>query len=146
MTHASKTPPSMPRRMSAPKAEDTKPSKIIAIFWWVVFIVPVVFSYFATQSLILPLALIAIRVVAMFIPAKWFKRGKEPVQQKDVQILIPEHTAPIERINAFQNILKPCKEEAVSEWRGLMKLLHIYDYEKEDRYLDAYRKLREWDK
>ena len=43
MTDVSKNPPPMPRRMSAPKAEDTKPSKIIAIFWWVVFIVPVVF-------------------------------------------------------------------------------------------------------
>lgn len=138
--------PTMPRRMSAPKPEDTKPSKIIAIFWWVVFIVPVVFSYFATQSFILPVALIVIRVAAMFIPSKWLKRGKEQEQKKDTIVLIPEHTQPVEKVNVIQSILTPCKEEAISEWRGLLKMLHVYDYEKENKYLEAYRKLRGWDK
>lgn len=138
--------PAMPRRMSAPKPEDTKPSKLIAIFWWVVFIVPVVFSYFATQSFILPFALIAIRVAAMFIPAKWLKRGKEPEHKTESIVLIPERTLPVEKVNVIQSILTPCKEEAISEWRGLLKMLHVYDYEEENKYLEAYRKLRGWEK
>lgn len=43
------------------------------------------------------------------------------------------------------DILKPFKEELTYEWKWLLKKLHIYDYDKEDANLAAYRKLRGWE-
>jgi len=45
-----------------------------------------------------------------------------------------------------KDILRPFKEELTYEWKWLMKKLRIYDYDKEDANLSAYRKLRGWDK
>jgi hypothetical protein len=131
-----------PPRMSAPKIEDTKPSKIIAVFWWVVFIVPVIFTYFATQSIALPAVLVIIRIAIMLVPARWIKRDtKEQEKQKPVALI----EGSLEKVNIIGDVLKPYREEAISEWRWLMKKLHVYDYEKEERYLSTYRKLRGWD-
>ena len=47
---------------------------------------------------------------------------------------------------SIHDTLLPFKEEAQAEWRGLLKMLHIYDYEKEEKNLKEYRKLRGWDK
>lgn len=142
---------SKPIRMSAPKVEDTKPSKIIAVFWWIVFIVPVVFTYFATQSVILPVVLIVIRIVVMFIPSEWIKRIKpDPPEKKQKfkrePVQISERTIEASvKVNTIKDTLQPYREEAISEWRWLMKKLHIYDYENEEKYLETYRKLRGWE-
>jgi hypothetical protein len=45
-----------------------------------------------------------------------------------------------------KDILRPFKEELTYEWKWLLKKLHIYDYDKEEANLAAYRKLRGWDK
>ena len=123
--------------MSAPKVEDTKPSKWIAAFWWVVFIVPLAMVYLATQSLVYIAILVIVRVAIMYIPKKWFnKETKKPHTQNPVVV---------ESVIIKQNPLTPYRDEAIAEWRWLMKKLHIYDYEKEDKYLNDYRKLRGWE-
>ena len=136
--------------MSAPKPEDTKPSVWVGVFWWVVFIIPVGFTYFATQSFVLPVMLVVIRVVIMFVPIKWIpfiKKEKEPeptkpssVGKKTQQPLKQEET-----INKSNPLLSSIKDEIKTEWKGLLKMLHIYDYDKEEAYLKAYRKLRGWE-
>lgn len=128
--------------MSAPKPEDTKPSRWIALFWWIVFIVPVIFLYVSTKSLLLVGILIILRIGMMFLP--WFKQkptAPTPEQKVSVPLLAP----PQERIIITPNLLSPVKEELKAEWYGLLKMLRIYDHEKEDKYLEAYRKLRGWD-
>ena len=129
--------------MSAPKIEDTKPSRWIEAFWWLVFIVPVVFLYLSTGSLLYVGILVGLRIVIMFIP----KFGKKPVIKEERK---PEPAVPLlpqsESVNTNYNPLTPYKEELVSEWKGLMKMLHIYDHDAEDKNLVAYRKLRGWDK
>ena len=44
-----------------------------------------------------------------------------------------------------KDILTPFKEELTYEWKWLMKKLRIYDYDKEEENLLAYRKLRGWE-
>lgn len=125
--------------MSAPKIEDTKPSRWIALFWWVVFIVPVIFLYISTQSLIMVGVLIFLRVAMMFLP--FFKGAPKTNPTPSLkEPALPTHP----KINVSSGLLTPVKEELKAEWYGLLKLLRIYDHEKEDKYLDAYRKLRGW--
>ena len=42
------------------------------------------------------------------------------------------------------DILRPFKEELIYEWKWLLKKLRIYDYDREEENLMAYRKLRGW--
>ena len=53
---------------------------------------------------------------------------------------------PAETVKMKEKPLSPYKEELVSEWKWLLKKLHIYDYESEEKNLFEYRKLRGWDK
>jgi len=124
--------------MSDPKPEDTKPSKIIAVFWWIVFIVPVAFLYISTQSLLMVGILVALRVGLMFVP--YFRGVKGTTPKVEVPVVEPPAS-----VITTHNPLTPYKDELVSEWYGLLKLLRIYDKEKEDKYLEAYRKLRGWE-
>ena len=102
-----------------------------------VFIVPLIFTYIAFHSIEFVIALIVIRIAIMYIPNPWAK--KKPSDLK------PEPTKITEMVIANNNPLTPYKEEAISEWRWLMKTLHIYDHEKEDKYLKEYRRLRGWE-
>ena len=59
----------------------------------------------------------------------------------------PKTQIPIEKtIKEKKDILKPFREELIAEWKWLLKILHVYDYEKEEKNLLAYRKLRGWEK
>lgn len=126
-----------PRRSSLPP-EQTKPSKWIAVFWWIVFIVPVIFTYYATHSVIPAIILVALRIAVMYIPNPWAKK----LEQKKETTPAAE---PVKaKVNITHNPLTPYIEEAKAEWRWLMKFLHIYDHESEDKYLNTYRQLRGW--
>jgi len=57
------------------------------------------------------------------------------VEQKKEEPVAP---APKKR---SRTIITLAIEELVAEWKGLLKFLRIYDYEKEEKYLQAYRKL-----
>jgi len=131
--------PKMPTRMSTPKIEDTKPSKLIAVFWWVVFIVPVIFVYWSTGSIIGVAILVAVRILIMFIPKFWKK--KQVVAETDQK---PATISP-ETINTRESALKPYIDEAKQEWWGFLKFAKIYDKETEEKNLDVYRKLRGWE-
>ena len=140
MTEIKKPVKPMPKRLSAPPPEQSKPSKWIAAFWWIVFIVPVVFTYIATNSFIPPAILIGIRIAAMFIPDRiWKKKAVETKKEPDAP------TQPIAKVNVPSGILTPYIEEAKAELHGLLKFLRIYNHEKEDKYLKDYRKLRGWE-
>lgn len=134
-----KPPAKMPTRMSAPKIEDTKPSKLIAVFWWIVFIVPVWFVWWSTGSIIGVVILIAIRILIMYIPKFWKREQKTDIDIPDSPKLLPE------TINTSESVLSPYIDEARSEWGDLLKTMRIYDKEKEEKNLDAYRKLRGWE-
>lgn len=131
--------PKMPVRMSTPKIEDTKPSKIIAIFWWIVFIVPVAFVYWSTKSIIGVLVLIALRILLMFIPKFWQKKQVAPETEHKPEVIQAE------TVNTRESVLKPYIEEAKQEWYGFLKFAKIYDKEQEEKNLAAYRKLRGWE-
>ena len=131
--------PKMPTRMSTPKIEDTKPSRLIELFWWFVFIVPIIFVWWSTGSIIGVIVLIAIRILIMFIPKFW-KKEQVATQSDREPIIIQSET-----VNTRESVLKPYIEEAKQEWYGLLKFAKIYDKEKEDKNLAAYRKLRGWE-
>lgn len=111
------------------------------MFWWLVFIVPVIFTYVAFQSIWLVIILVVLRVAIMFIP-KIQNRNKTkptaPAEHKE-----PEANA---NLNTRTSPLTPYIEEAKDEWYGLLRFLHIYDKYKEEKYLGDYRRLRGWDK
>ena len=141
-----------PERMSAPKPEDTKPSNFIAVFWWVVFIIPVAFTWYATQSFLIVGIIIGIRIVVMFIPKGWFGKKATPViartdttSKTSSSLKKPQPPVEvIEKVNVVSNLLTPYKDELISECKGLLKMLRIYDHDKEDRYLNDYRQFRGW--
>ena len=84
----------------------------------------------------------------MFVPRKWIpfiKKEKEvlpiPKSAESPQPLIQ----PSQTIKNSNPILSSIKDELKTEWKGLLKMLHVYDYDKEEAYLKAYRKLRGWE-
>lgn len=131
--------PKMPSRMSTPKIEDTKPSRLIELFWWIVFIVPVIFVWWSTGSIIGVIVLIAIRILIMFIPKFWKKEQIKPKSDPKPT------TVRSETVNTRERVLKPYIEEAKQEWYELLKFAKIYDKELEEKNLTAYRKLRGWE-
>lgn len=141
-----KSVPKIPHRLSAGPVEEQKPSRVIAVFWWVVFIVPLVLIYVTSGSLLLIGILIVVRVAIMFIP--FGKKDKKKAVTVPGLPRVDNQPAPAKKTGnsymPFKTIFTPLIEEAKDEWRWLMKFLRIYDHEKEDRYLDDYRKLRGW--
>lgn len=122
--------------MSDAPPENAKPSKVIEIFLWGVFIVPMIFVWLTVQSIPLIVGLLVIRLGIMAYP--YLKGKKQPVavEQKKEEGVAP---APKKR---SRTIITLAIEELVAEWKGLLKFLRIYDYEAEEKYLEAYRKLR----
>ena len=123
--------------MSDAPPENAKPSKVIEIFLWGVFIVPMIFVWLTVQSIPLIVGLLVIRLGIMAYP--YLKGKKQPVvvvEQKKEEPIAP---APKKR---SRTIITLAIEELVAEWKGLLKFLRIYDYEAEEKYLEAYRKLR----
>ena len=121
--------------MSDAPPENAKPSKVIEIFLWLIFIVPMIFVWLTVQSIPLIVGLLVIRLGIMAYP--YLKGKKQPVvvEQKEENVIAP---APKKR---SRTIITLAIEELVAEWKGLLKFLRIYDYEKEEKYLEAYRKL-----
>ena len=123
--------------MSDAPPENAKPSKVIEIFLWLIFIVPMIFVWLTVQSIPLIVGLLVIRLGIMAYP--YLKGKKQPVvvvEQKKEEGVAP---APKKR---SRTIITLAIEELVAEWKGLLKFLRIYDYEAEEKYLEAYRKLR----
>ena len=146
LSDVKKSVPKIPHRLSAGPVEEQKPSRVIAAFWWVVFIVPLILIYVTSGSLLLIGILIVVRVAIMFIP--WGKK-KKTVGAAVHGPAEPVNPAPKKTGNSymsFKTIFTPLIEEAKDEWRWLMKFLRVYDHEREDRYLEDYRKLRGWDR
>ena len=132
----------MPRRLSE-GPEDSKPSPYIAAFWWIVFIVPVVFLWFAFQSPLLVGIVVVVRILIMFIPTR--KKGKE--KKKTDTVKIEPKPEPVQgKGNNQSGILTPFIEEARSElgWFKHLFRRYVYDAEREEKYLDDYRTLRGW--
>lgn len=128
----------IPTRLSAPKPEDRKPSKIIAAFWWIVFIVPVIFVWLTTESLLFVGFLLTLRIGMMFIPALQHGGKKEQASQESQ--VVSQQT-----VNNRISVLLPYKEEAIAEWWGFLKFMRIYDRDKEEKELWNYRKFRGWE-
>ena len=125
--------------MSDAPIEEKAPSKVIEVFLWVVFIVPMIFVWVTVQSIPLIVILLVVRLGIMAYPR--LKGQKQPVvvvEQKKEEVVAPiPHTR-------SRTILTVAKEEAVAEWKGLLKFLRIYDYDVDDKYLETYRKLKEF--
>lgn len=153
MNDPKKSVPKTPHRLSAGPVEEQKPSRVIAVFWWVVFIVPLVLIYVTSGSLLLIGILVVVRVAIMFIPfgkkdkKKAVKAPAPSSLNTGLSALVGSPAQAKKTGNSympFKTIFTPLIEEAKDEWRWLMKFLRIYDHEREDRYLDDYRKLRGW--
>ena len=65
---------------------------------------------------------------------------------KKAQAPVKPQTPTEKPIKEKKDILRPFREELISEWKWLLKVLHVYDYDKEEKNLLAYRKLRGWEK
>lgn len=123
--------------MSDAPPENAKPSKVIEIFLWAVFIVPMIFVWLTVQSIPLIVGLLVIRLGIMAYP--YLKGKKQPVvvvEQKKEDMVTP---TPKKR---SRTIITLAFEELVAEWKGLLKFLRIYDYEMEDRYMETYKKIK----
>jgi hypothetical protein len=129
----------MPARLSEGPAEKP-PSRAIEVFWWAAFIVPIIFAWFAFQSLVLIGVIVGIRIVIMFIPKGWKTLKTKPAVKPAIKEAIPEPA----KVNTKSGTLTPFIEEAQVEWRWLLKALRFYDHEREEKYLDDYRRLRGW--
>ena len=125
--------------MSDAPPEDKAPSKVIEVFLWAVFIIPMILVWITVQSIPLIVILLVVRLGIMAYP--YLKGKKQPavvVEQKKEE---PVATIPQKR---SRTIITLAVEEAVAEWKGLLKFLRIYDHEKEEKYLEAYRKIRDF--
>jgi hypothetical protein len=127
--------------MSDPAPEDTKPSRFIEIFLWVVFVVPMIFVWLTVQSIPLIVILLVIRLGIMAYPRLKGQKQPAPVvvadRKKEVVALPP---APQVYRRTILNVIA---EEAVAEWRGLLTFLRIYD-ENEDKFLVAYKRIKNY--
>jgi ABC-type bacteriocin/lantibiotic exporter with double-glycine peptidase domain len=125
--------------MSDAPIEEKAPSKVIEVFLWVVFIVPMIFVWVTVQSIPLIVILLVVRLGIMAYPR--LKGQKQPVvvvEQKKEEVVAP---LPQKR---SRTIITLAIEEAVAEWKGLLKFLRIYDYDVDNKYLETYRKLKEF--
>ena len=125
--------------MSEAPIEEKAPSKVIEVFLWAVFIVPMIFVWVTVQSIPLIVILLVVRLGIMAYPR--LKGQKQPVvivEQKKEEVVAP---LPQKR---SRTIITLAIEEAVAEWKGLLKFLRIYDYDVDDKYLETYRKLKEF--
>lgn len=125
--------------MSDAPIEEKAPSKVIEVFLWAVFIVPMIFVWVTVQSIPLIVILLVVRLGIMAYPR--LKGQKQPVvvvEQKKEEVVAP---LPQKR---SRTIITLAIEEAVAEWKGLLKFLRIYDYDVDDKYLETYRKLKEF--
>lgn len=136
--------PKRPRRFSQIQPiEETKPSRLIEIFWWVVFIVPMVLTWIATQSVIIIVILLAIRLLIMVVPMLT-NRNKRTKKNHAEEMPIKKEKL-LESVKSGKNILSPYIEEAKQEWMDFLKLIRVYDKDNEDKMLEAYRKMRGWE-
>ena len=122
--------------MSDAPPENAKPSKVIEIFLWLIFIVPMIFVWLTVQSIPLIVGLLVIRLGIMAYP--YLKGKKQPVVVVEQKKEEPVAPAPKKR---SRTIITLAIEELVAEWKGLLKFLRIYDYEKEEKYLKLYKEL-----
>jgi hypothetical protein len=77
----------------------------------------------------------------MIIPKKKLKKKVKAVETTaSPKESVPEPA----KVNTKSGTLTPFKEEAQAEWRWLLKVLHFYDRDREEKYLDDYRRLRGW--
>ena len=106
------------------------------MFWWAAFIVPIIFAWFAFQSLVLIGVIVGIRIVIMFIPKGWKTLKTKPAVKPAIKEAIPEPA----KDNTKSGTLTPFIEEARAEWRWLLKASRFYDHEREEEYLDDYRR------
>lgn len=133
---------SRPARMSEVPVENRKPSILIELLVWIAFAVPIIFLWFAFQSLIMIGVIIAIRILIMGLSHydrhRKSNTARSPKQSNSVPIAVvnTEVTKPI-RTNPFI-------EEAISEINWLLEKLHMRN-EQEEMRLSLYRKMRGWD-
>ena len=144
------TTPPTPKRLSQLPPEQRKPSKIIEAFWWIVFIIPIGFVWVTSQNYLLIGALIALRIGMILVP-KYFSKRPPPTQPQKTTALAVTSTQrflPASKAESSETIkvwMRIFKDEAQDEWRGLLKVLRIYDHEKEDPATYAYRRIRGWE-
>lgn len=125
-----------------PGDKPKKPSVIIEGFWWLAFIVPMIFAWMVTQSVIIIGVLLAIRIGMIVVP-KVFRKKEKPQPQEPTE---PDAVSPpTATVNTKQDTPNPYIEEARAEWYGLLKFLRIYDKEKEEKNLMDYRRFRGWE-
>jgi hypothetical protein len=141
MTDAPMRPiPKMPPRVSDKVTEAKKnPFVVWGLRGLQILFVILVFvlsggNILVTGSILMALIIInVILLLRLLVSKKNITKKSEPVK-------------PTETVKPKEKTISPYKEELVSEWKWLLKKLHIYDYESEEKNLLAYRKLRGWDK
>jgi hypothetical protein len=74
-------------------------------------------------------------------PPRLSQMGEKPVEKKPSRLPTINTGSTVTSIKEF---LRPFGDELRDEWYGLLKMLHIYDHKKEEKYLDDYRRLRGW--
>ena len=138
-----------PRRLSQLPPEQRKPSKIIEAFWWIVFIIPIGFVWVTSQNYLLITALVTLRIGMILVPKYFSKR--QPLQPQKTTALTVVNTQrflPAPKAESSETLkvwVRIFKDEARDEWRGLLKVLRLYDHEREDPATYAYRKMRGWE-
>lgn len=142
-----------PHRLSAPDPETEKPSTLGGVFLWIAFIVPMIFVYFAFNSIPMVLLLLVIRIAIMFIPTikEVLHIGeRKPVASpagKQIRNARRERevvTTPVEVPAPEPRVASAVVEELKSEVYWVLEKLHLRNAKEEER-LALYRNLRGWD-
>jgi hypothetical protein len=85
--------------------------------------------------------IVAVRIVIMIIPKK---KPKQKAKGTEIVVAPKEPARKPAKVNTKSGTLTPFIEEAQAEWRWLLKVLRFYDRDREEKYLDDYRRLRGW--
>jgi hypothetical protein len=77
----------------------------------------------------------------MIVPKK---KPKQKTKAPETAVASKEPARESAKVNTKSGTLTPFIEEAQAEWRWLLKVLRFYDHDREEKYLDDYRRLRGW--
>lgn len=133
-----------PRRLSSGPIESQKSGIFISLFWWAVFVIPMIFAWVSFNSWQMVVVLLVIRFGIMAIP-HFTKKKTIPKPAKEIRNT-PPSLAPA-TINTTESILSsiiaPIRDELKSELYWLLRVLRMRD-DREEMNLIAYRKFRGW--
>jgi hypothetical protein len=152
-------PSKLPPRPDASLDPDlVKPSIWGGVFLWIAFIVPMVFVYFAYNSVPVVVLLFIIRVFIMFIPYIREVFGMVPKKPVPVAVVAARSSVRTRRgpmkvvrpepvvamVSSSPGVISILFEEIKAEVSWVLRKLHLRNVQEEER-LALYRKFRGWD-